>query len=96
MVYDELVCKRCGVLAVPHVEEIPLARGGYHLKASCASCGGYIKFLPQGGSPKLHFGKHKGKDIELVAMEDPEYLKWLMAQEWLKRNLRTAIEEAMR
>lgn len=42
----KLVCTRCGVEDVPRVAWAPHALGR-HLKASCSSCGAYLKFVPQ-------------------------------------------------
>jgi len=42
-----LVCRRCGLETFPRVEWQEFAGGKRHLRASCAACGGYIKFLPQ-------------------------------------------------
>lgn len=91
---SELACNQCGVIGEPHTEQIPLAAGGFHLKASCADCGAYIKFLPH-SAPSIFFGKYKGKTVTEIAVSDPEYLRWLARQEWCKPKLKTAIDELL-
>lgn len=44
---------------------------------------------------ELKFGKYKGKTMAQVADEDPEYLEWLLEQEWLKDGQRTAIRDVL-
>ncbi len=76
-------------------EHIPLANGEYHIKASCASCGRFIKFLPH-ESPCFYFGKHRGKTVIEVAANDPSYLKWCLSENFLRnRRLKDAVEEAV-
>lgn len=38
------------------------------------------------------FGKHKGKQISEIGQDDKEYLEWLYEQDWVKDNLKEAIE----
>ena len=46
-----LPCSHCQTNGVPTLEAVPLhgetIRTGFHIKASCAACGRYIKFVPQ-------------------------------------------------
>ena len=71
-----------------------LEQRGQHLKASCPSCGAYIKFLGQGGPPTLYFGKYKGETLAQVAHTDPRYLRWLREQD-IKPALIEAINEIL-
>lgn len=90
-----LICKRCGsVYKKPTIEKIPLVDGGFHDKASCPACGGFIKFLPH-TEPALYFGKYKGQTISEIARKDVGYLKWLLAQGVRNVRLKSAIEEAV-
>lgn len=87
---EKLVCESCGVIDVPRVEP-----SGPHLKASCASCGSYIKFLRKDVNDfVLHFGKHKGKAIsELVSQQDREYLNWALGARVFKKDWQKKIVE---
>lgn len=40
----------------------------------------------------LRFGKHRNKKISDVLDEDPQYIRWLLQQEWLDNSIRSAIE----
>ena len=76
-------------------EHIPLANGGYHIKASCAPCGRFIKFLPHESS-RFYFGKHRGKTVIEVAANDPSYLEWCLSKDIIRNaRLKGAIEEAV-
>jgi len=73
-------------------ERIPLARGGYHLKATCGSCGRFIKFIPHHG-PEFYFGKHRGETVIEVAANDPSYLRWCLSKDIIKNGrLKDAVE----
>lgn len=75
----ELVCKKCS--STKYKTEM----SGQHLKASCADCGAYIKFLPQPidwdtidiSKEIIHQGKHKGLTYLQVATNDPAYIRWM-------------------
>lgn len=67
-----------------------LANGGFHLSAFCFSCGKFIKNLPHSKPQVLHFGKHKGKPLAVIALEDESYLRWLSTQD-IKTSLKSAI-----
>jgi len=76
-------------------QHIPLPNGDYHIKANCASCGRFIKFLPH-EPPRFYFGKHRGETVAEVASKDPSYLQWFLSNSIVKnRRLRAAIKEAM-
>jgi DNA polymerase-3 subunit epsilon len=50
----------------------------------------------QGGEMVFAFGKHNGEALRGVAQDDPEYLRWLLAQDFLPDFLaivRRAVEE---
>jgi len=75
---------------------IPLANGGYHIKATCTSCGRFIRFLAH-DSPRLHFGKHRGETVVEVASKDLSYLQWCLREGVVKNaRLKSAVEEAAR
>ncbi len=73
-------------------QRISLPNGGHHLKATCASCGRFIKFLPH-DSPCFHFGKYKGLSVVEVAANDPSYLKWCFSKNIIREGqLKDAVE----
>lgn len=75
-------------------ERIPLANGGHHIKASCISCGRFIKFLPH-EEPRFYFGKHAGETVIEVVAKNPSYLKWCLSKNILKNGrLKDSIEVA--
>lgn len=65
------MCFRCD-----HTSPVKFSRSGKHVKASCAHCGFYIKFVPQGEIPKYVDTKSKiwalTKDLELIAKSKTE------------------------
>jgi hypothetical protein len=67
-----------------------LSNGGFHLSAYCSNCGKFIKNLPHSKPAVLHFGKHKGKPIATIALEDEPYLRWLSTQD-IRETLKRAI-----
>jgi len=73
---------------------IPLTNGGYHIKAACASCGRFLKFLAH-DSPRLPFGRHRGETVVEVAQKDPGYLKWCLSENIIRNaRLKMAMGEA--
>jgi len=91
---DRLECHECGPGEIK-TDEIPLARGGYHLRASCAKCGRYLKFLAH-TPPQFFFGRHKGESVASVAKDDPSYLAWCLSNGVIRNNrLRLAVKEAV-
>ena len=94
---NKFICKKCGEILDDcklQKQKILLNSGGFHLKASCPSCGSYIKFLPH-STPKFFFGKYKGKLISEVAKSDPEYLRWLLSENIKSKKLVADIREAL-
>ena len=90
----DVFCPNCKSEKI-RTERIPLANGGHHIKASCASCGRFIKFLPH-DSPRFYFGKHCGKTVIEVAANEPSYLEWCLSENFLKNGrLKNAVEEAV-
>src|SRR6476660_1838875 len=70
----EIICKNCGL-----VDDYRTEQAGPHIKAICNGCDQYIKFLPQGGEPTLHFGKFKGRTISsMTKPTEIQYLYWLL------------------
>mgnify|MGYP003114213078 CR=1 FL=1 len=67
--------------------------GTTHLRMDCKDCNKFIGYKQQMIDPEVFtfpFGKHKG----LAIYETPnDYLEWLLNQDWLKDNLRTAIND---
>ena len=62
--------------------------------AYCISCQKFIKNMPHSKPQMLHFGKHKGKPISVIALEDEAYLRWLSTQD-IKESLKSAINEVL-
>ena len=95
MIADPIKCPQCGLSTDdPLTQKVPLERGGYHLKACCPSCGGYIKFMSH-EELSIWFGKYKGQTVANVVENDPSYAKWLTEQTWLKPNLKNSILKAL-
>ncbi len=87
----DIHCHHCNRDKI-RLERMPIARGGYHLRASCALCGRFIKFVPHQGTV-LPFGKHKGLTVIEISIMDPTYLKWLVSKDILREGrLKDAVE----
>jgi uncharacterized Zn finger protein len=94
---EKITCKKCGS------ENYVTASSGPHLKASCADCGAYIKFISKPFDPDtidlskeiIHAGKHKGKSFAQVGAEEPDYIRWMAEnmKGWLAKVANLAIEE---
>lgn len=73
--------------------------GTKHLERRCKACRKHLGYAAQnknGNLPsRLPFGKHKGKTFDAVAEEDPDYLKWMLEQAFVRKNLRRKIEAAL-
>jgi len=80
----DISCPHCNSSEI-RTQRIPLANSGFHLKAICAACGKFIKFIPH-DSPKFYFGRYRGETVIEVIAKDPSYLRWFLA----KKILRTA------
>jgi len=89
----QLICNHCQAEQdelKADVRKTYLPNGGYHLSVYCHSCNKFIKNLPHSKPQILHFGKHKGKPIATIALEDESYLRWLSTQD-IKESLKSAI-----
>lgn len=95
--HDWIQCNKC--LETFHskngkIEKIPLAHGGMHIKLSCPTCGGFIKFLAYEES-RLYCGKYAGKSIKEIYREDPQYLDWALHNLRISDRARKNIEEVL-
>jgi len=93
----KIICNHCNTVQDELSADIKkeyLANGGFHLMAYCNSCHKFIKNLPHAKPSILHFGKHKGKAIALIALEDESYLRWLSTQD-IKSSLKSSILEEL-
>ena len=89
---DEEYCKRCNT-NTPVEEKIQTFKNGIdHLRVSCIECNSFIRYKQQQLKTKyvFPFGKHKGKTLEEAPVN---YLYWLLDQDWVKDNLKTAIDD---
>jgi len=74
-------CKNCLSDEVLFREQV-FENGTRHLRAECKSCGKFIQYVEQeisyeeAASFKMPFGKHQGKTIEQIGLQDPDYLAW--------------------
>lgn len=53
------------------------------------------KGVPQAPTCYLGFGKYRGCLVSTIARRDPEYLRWLLDQEWLDLEYRAKIEQTL-
>ncbi len=93
----EEACKSCGVIVtadslVTRLETF--SNGTVHKRGSCASCGRFVKWVRH-AVPKMYTGKYKGRELEWIADNDPEYLKWFLNKD-LALGLRMLIGEILR
>lgn len=82
-----VVCKNCG-----SINDFRTTLKSNQLTAWCNCCNAFIKNIPYDQSPKLYFGKYKGREIS--SMKDTEeirYLQWLKEQTFCKNNLKQQI-----
>lgn len=87
----DISCSHCNSSEI-RTQRIPLANGGHHIKATCAACGKFIKFISHEG-PRFHFGKHRGETVIEVAVNDPGYLKWCFSKNIIREgHLKDAVE----
>lgn len=88
---EQLKCKKC------LCTDYETVQAGQHIKAICAKCKSYIKFLPQSDEPmeKMPFGKFK--DWRFEEIHDKQYLDWLLLSSGKANNkrLRAAIEKRL-
>jgi len=66
--------------------------GTNHLRTECENCKKFLGYKQQPISDDytFPFGKYMGKKISEV---EPNYLLWLLAQDWVKNNLKQKIHE---
>ncbi len=84
-------CATCNSEKVT-TQHISLPNGGHHIKATCANCGQFIKFLPH-DSPCFYFGQYKGLSVTEVAINDFSYLKWCLRKNIIREGrLKDAVE----
>jgi len=86
---EEIQCKSC------YSKEYTTEKSGQHLKASCAKCGTYIKFLPQ-NNPIERMPLGKFKDTPIKEVEDKKYLLWVLDKCQVKGSLKLAIENRIK
>ncbi len=90
----DISCPECACEKI-RTQRIPLANGGHHIKATCAACGKFIRFIAHEG-PRFHFGKHYGKTVGEVAANDPSYLEWCLSKDIIRNaRLRAAVAEVV-
>lgn len=69
----EIICNRCGL-----INDYKVVEKSNQRTAWCNGCGNYIKNIPHGNKPTLHFGKYKSRTIESMRNKDEvNYLNWL-------------------
>ena len=91
MITAETSCSHCHSEKFS-TQRIALPNGGHHVKATCAACGRFLKFLPH-DSPQFYFGRYKGLTVVEVAANNPGYLKWCFSKDIIKNGrLKDAVE----
>jgi len=87
-----VICKHCGI-----VDDYYIIKKSNQDTAWCNGCDRYIKNLPQGNPPELHFGKYKDKLISnMISKEETDYLKCLLGQPFCKSKLKSDIENHLK
>ncbi len=87
----DISCSHCNSSEI-RTQRVPLPNGGFHVKATCAPCGRFIKFLPH-DSPRFYFGRYRGLTVVEIAANDPSYLKWCLRKNILREGrLKDAVE----
>lgn len=92
-----LRCSQCdwsGLADAAILTHTPANNG---IRADCPECYSYIKFVPRGrlADVTLFFGKHKGERVADVAREEPDYLRWLLANARLSERVRQACKQGL-
>jgi len=83
-----VICQHCG-----NIDDYRIIRKSNQDTAWCNGCDRFIKNLPQGNPPTLHFGKYKDRLISsMVTKEEVDYLKWMTGQPFCKAKLKSDIE----
>jgi len=76
-IMKDVICLKCGV-----INEFYTLQKNTQLTAWCSVCKSYIKNIPQGGEPTLHFGKYKDRTIaSMIHKDEVSYLHWLIKSE---------------
>lgn len=70
-------CPHCGSNEIEYIQQ------DVHRKATCKTCGKFIKFVAQ-FPPTLWFGKYNGTPIAEIT--DKQYLTWLIEKSSIKIN----------
>ena len=95
-------CVKCASRPPKNAQEPPgtletpqtFKNGVVHVRVTCIACKSFVRWKPQdrpGGMPfTMPFGKHKGKQIELIP---DSYLDWLMSQAFVKGSLKKRISD---
>jgi DNA polymerase-3 subunit epsilon len=72
--------------------ELPRSIDELHARLTEVDIGG--RFRRQAGRIVFAFGKHAGRPLEQVARRDPDYLRWMLAQDFLD-DAKTLAERAL-
>lgn len=83
---SDIICLNCG-----SINEYITTSKGVHLQAHCKVCKTFIQNIAW-DVPRLYFGKYSGKSIKDIAILDLEYLKWVLQNCKLSKQLRNKIK----
>ncbi len=88
---SDMSCHHCNSEKF-NTQYISLPNRGFHIKATCASCGRFIKFISH-DLPRFHFGKYSGQTVVEVTSKDPGYLRWCLSNDIIRNTrLKDAVE----
>ena len=87
-----LRCFHCQFIAPPKISHQDFKDGSRHLRATCSSCGAWIKWLPW-DELKFYVGKYTGQSIRSVCRNDPDYAIWAKANLRLSASSRSVFAE---
>lgn len=76
-------------------EEQIFKNGIKHIRKSCLDCNKFLGYVPQKidiNTYTLHFGKYKGYKLSDLPKS---YIMWLYEQDWIKLNLKNALNSLM-
>ncbi len=80
---------------VAHYEELPRSVAGLHQHFkdpnSVDSSGSFVRV---GGELRFNFGKYRGQPLETVAATKPDYLEWMLAQDFFD-DTKSLVREAL-
>ena len=83
----DIVCQKCG-----SINDFRTVMKSNQNTCWCNGCDSFIKNMPQGKSPKLHFGKYKDREISTMTdAVEINYLQWVSAQPWCTNLLKNQI-----